>query len=59
MGNPRRQHKYTANQAKRSMRRNKRQEAELPSEDFTAKDFARMEAQARRAMQKNRKRFNG
>lgn len=55
MANPRRQRNYRRAQSRRHLRKNKAQEDRLPSEEFSRKDFARMEAQAKKAMERNRR----
>ena len=55
MANPRRQGNYRRAQSRRHLRKNKAQEDRLPSEEFSRKDFARMEAQAKKAVERNRR----
>lgn len=55
MANPRRQRNYRRAQSQRHLRKNKAQENSLASEKFSRKDFARMEAQAKKAMEENRR----
>ena len=55
MANPRRQGRFRSSQAQRHLRKNKAQENRLPSEEFSRKDFARMEAHARKMMDRNRR----
>lgn len=58
MANPRRQKNFRRTQSQRQLRRNKAQEDRLPSEEFSRNDLARMEAQARRMMERNRRSFD-
>lgn len=55
MANPRRQKNFRRTQSQRHLRRNKGQEDRLPSEEFSGKDFKRMEAQARQMMDRNKR----
>lgn len=59
MGVGQRRGKYIKGRTARTLRRNRIQEQRLPSEEFTERDFARMERQARQAMNRSRARMNG
>lgn len=55
MANPRRQRNYRRAQSRRHLRKNQAQEDRLPSEEFSKKDFTRMEAQATKLIERNRR----
>lgn len=62
MSSKQRQHNYRKDRIRRTLKRNRIQEQRLPSEEFTERDFARMERQARQArqaMNRSRARMNG